>query len=75
MQPKYDYRIFNPANNQCKLKIFNLLGQELITLLDEIREVGTYRINFDAKELNSGMYFYTLEAGGYKETRKMILIK
>lgn len=64
-----------PQTTNVNLKIFNLLGQELITLLDEIREVGTYRINFDAKELNSGMYFYTLEAGGYKETRKMILIK
>ena len=61
------------------LKIFNLLGKEVTTLVNEYREAGSYEINFDASSasggLPSGVYIYKLQAGDYIQTRKMTLIK
>ena len=58
-----------------KLTIYNILGQEIKTLLDEYKESGVYTINFNASDLNSGFYIYKLEAGSFTQTRKMTLIK
>ena len=57
------------------LKIFDVLGNEITTLVNEEKPAGEYEIEFDGKGLSSGMYFYTLNAGNYSETRKMILLK
>ncbi len=57
------------------LKIFNLLGQQVDVLLDNDFNFGTYEVNFDASQLSSGVYFYTLEAGNFSATKKMILMK
>jgi hypothetical protein len=57
------------------LKIYDLLGRELITLVDKEVEQGEYSITFNANNLSSGIYFYQLIAGSYIQTRKMILIK
>lgn len=64
-----------PARTYVKLVIYNVLGQKVATLVDEIQEPGKYRIKFDANGLPSGVYIYRLEAGGYIEKKKMILIK
>jgi hypothetical protein len=64
-----------PQSSNVTLKIFNTLGQEVKTLLNQNMESGVYTINFDAGELNSGIYFYKLDAGQYSEVRKMTLIK
>jgi len=58
-----------------RLTIFNLLGQELRTLVNEFKESGVHTINFDASDLNSGMYLYKIEAGSFVQTRKMTLVK
>lgn len=58
-----------------KLKIYDLLGQEVKTLVNEYREAGAYTINFDASNLNSGIYLYKIEANEFIQTRKMTLVK
>jgi hypothetical protein len=58
-----------------KLTLFNILGQEIRTLVNESKEAGVHTINFNASELNSGLYLYKLEANGLVQTRKMTLVK
>jgi hypothetical protein len=60
---------------QVKLKIFDILGREVFTLIDSEQRAGSYEIQFDGINLNSGVYFYTLTMGDFIETRKMTLIK
>jgi hypothetical protein len=57
------------------LKVFNILGDEVATLVNEEKEQGVYDITFNAAGLSSGMYLYKLQAGTFVETKKMILIK
>ncbi len=57
------------------LKVYDVMGNEIMTLVDEYRTAGKHEINFTAKSLPSGIYFYQLRAGNFSETRKMILIK
>jgi plastocyanin len=57
------------------LKIYNILGDEVATLVNEDKEQGVYDITFNATGLSSGMYLYKLQAGSFVETKKMILIK
>jgi hypothetical protein len=57
------------------LKVFNLSGREVATLVDGLTERGTHSIAFDAGTLPSGVYFYTLQSGGQAQTRKMLLVK
>jgi hypothetical protein len=57
------------------LKIFDLLGNEIATLVNEIKPVGTYELNWNATNHPSGVYFYKLQAGSFVQTRKMILLK
>ena len=51
------------------------LGEEVSTLVDEQLSAGNYQISFDAGSLASGVYYYTITSGYYKETKKMTLIK
>jgi hypothetical protein len=64
-----------PKSSQVSLKIFNTLGQEMETLVNEEKQVGTYEVNWNASNLQSGVYFYRLQAGSFVQTRKMILLK
>ena len=64
-----------PKSSQVSLKIFNTLGEEIATLVNEEKPVGTYELNWNAANLPSGVYFYRLQAGDYVQTRKMILLK
>jgi len=57
------------------LKIYNLLGEEVKTLVNEYKEIGNHSVLFNANNLASGIYFYRLQAGSFVETKKMILIK
>ena len=64
------------ANNKLViLKIYDILGKEVETLVNENQKPGTYEVTFDGSKLSSGIYFYTLTAGEYNETKKMVLIK
>ena len=57
------------------LKIYNILGQEVATLLDGMQEPGYYTVTWDASEMASGVYFYRLTAGAFTATRNMVLMK
>ncbi|BDQ02141.1 T9SS type A sorting domain-containing protein [Ignavibacterium sp.] len=66
-----------PSGSWHSLKIYDMLGNEIITLIDEYREAGSYELNFDAAKyyLTSGIYYYKLTAGSYSETKKMVLLR
>jgi hypothetical protein len=57
------------------LQIYDVLGNEISTLVSEKKPAGNYEVGFDATGLTSGIYFYTLLAGNYYETKKMIFLK
>lgn len=64
-----------PSEEMVSLKIFNVLGQEVTTLLNQQMKAGSYSFEFNASKLSTGVYFYRIEAGSYNETKKMMLIK
>ena len=75
---------FNPSTmiefdlkqaGQTTLTVFNILGQEVATLLNKYIEPGTYSVHFDASQLASGIYYYQLKSGDFNSLKKMILIK
>jgi hypothetical protein len=57
------------------LKVYNALGKETATLVNENKPAGTYEVKFDASSLPSGVYFYTLQAGSFVESKKMVLLR
>jgi hypothetical protein len=65
----------SPVSSHQTLKVYDVLGNEVATLVDEFREAGRFEVTFDGSNLASGMYLYRLQAGSFIETRKMILIK
>ena len=62
-------------NNLVTLKIYNSLGQEVGTLINQVIPAGNHEVQFDAASLTSGVYFYTLTAGNFVESKKMMLMK
>jgi len=58
-----------------KLVVYNLLGQEVRTLVNEMQAPGAHTIRFDGSTLASGMYLYRLQAGKFTEVRKMVMVK
>ena len=64
-----------PVNSFVTLKIYDVLGNEIKTVVNENQEAGTYKINFDGSSLTSGMYIYKLTANGFTSTKKMMLLK
>ena len=64
-----------PVSGQVSLKIYDILGNEVATLVNENKEAGYYEVQFDGSQLASGMYIYRLTAGNYISTKKMLMIK
>ena len=64
-----------PNSERVVLKVYNILGQEVATLVDEEQRAGVYEFKFDASNLSSGVYFYRLQAGKFIDVKKMILVK
>jgi hypothetical protein len=64
-----------PVGSQQTLKIYDVLGNEITTLIDEYKPAGRYEIEFNASSLPSGVYFYQLKAREFISTKKMILIR
>ncbi len=65
----------SPVSSWQTIKVYDILGNEIATLVDEFRNAGKYEITFNASNLASGVYFYRLKAGNYIETRKMLLLR
>ena len=57
------------------LKVYDILGNEVVTLVNEEKQPGVYEVEFDASSLSSGMYLYKLQANTFVQTKKMILAK
>ena len=70
---KIEYHI--PEMSLVTIKIYDVLGREITTLVNEEKPAGNYEFEFDATGLPSGIYFYQLKAGDYFETKKMMLLK
>ncbi len=64
-----------PTTSSVKLSVFNILGEEVQIIVNETKEAGIYTINFNAAELNSGIYFYKLETRNFFRVKKMNLIR
>ncbi len=64
-----------PNSEFVTLKIYNILGSEIATLVNNKQSAGTYKVNFDASNLTSGIYFYQIQAGEFTQVRKMLLLK
>lgn len=68
-----------PVDSWQTLKIYDALGNEVATLVDEYKPAGLYEVEFNSstgiRDLVSGIYFYQLQAGAFLETKKMLLIK
>ncbi|MCE1189377.1 MAG: T9SS type A sorting domain-containing protein [Ignavibacteria bacterium] len=63
------------GNGNVVLKVFDVLGREVSTLVNEVKTAGEYSITFNASHLPSGIYFYSLHAGNFSAVKKMVLIK
>ena len=64
-----------PEKGLVTLKVYNALGEEVVTLVDEVKQAGNYNVSFDASSLSSSIYFYRMQAGSFIETKKMVLMK
>lgn len=64
-----------PKSGLVTLKVYDILGKEVATLVNEVKNVGNYTVDFNASSFNSGVYFYKLEADGFSDVKKMMLIK
>ncbi|MBK7105388.1 MAG: T9SS type A sorting domain-containing protein [Ignavibacteriae bacterium] len=62
-------------NNNISLKVFDILGREVATLVNQKQKPGNYKIEFDASPLSSGIYLYQLKSGAFIQTKKMIVLK
>jgi hypothetical protein len=64
-----------PKAGNVELKIFDILGREVTTLVNEYKTAGSYTVQFDASKLASGVYFYRIKAGDFTASKKMLLVK
>jgi hypothetical protein len=64
-----------PEQNFVTLKVFDTQGNEITTLVNEVKPAGSYEIKYDAANLSSGIYFYKIQSGNYSQMKKMMLLK
>jgi hypothetical protein len=64
-----------PKDNFITIKIYDILGKEVYTLVNEFKQAGRYSVAFDARNLSSGIYYYTLISGNFKDTKRMVILK
>jgi hypothetical protein len=70
---KINYEI--PEKSTVNLKVYDILGNEILTLVNEEKQLGRYEVEFNAINLPSGIYFYRIKAGNFVQTKKMLLLK
>ena len=64
-----------PANSHVTLKVYDAIGREIATLVNEVKEAGSYSATFDASQLSSGIYFARLQSNGKQVLKKMVMMK
>ena len=64
-----------PQNSFVTLKVYDIIGNEVVTLVNQTQSAGKYDVRFDASKLSNGVYFYTIKANNFTSTKKMILMK
>jgi len=70
---KINYSV--PQTSNVVITVFDILGNEIETLVNEEKSIGTYEITWIAENLPSGVYFYRLQAGSFVQTKKMVLLR
>jgi len=70
---KIDFSL--PDDSKINLKIYDITGKEISTLINDFRQAGYYTVSFDASKLSSGIYFYRIEANGLRDIKKMVVVK
>ncbi len=73
--PSTVIRFALPVSGLVSLKVFNTMGEEVATLVNGTREAGSYEVKFDATNITSGIYFYTLSSGEFSVTKKLVLMQ
>ncbi|NUM81908.1 T9SS type A sorting domain-containing protein, partial [bacterium] len=78
--PTTKIRYAVPADGKVVIKVYNVLGQEIRTLVNEVKNIGRYDVTWDGRNatgqlVSSGIYFYRLEAGNVIKSKKMMFIK
>jgi len=73
--PSTNVKFSIPKSDIVTLKVYNVLGQEVATLINRELAAGSYKVDFNASQLSSGVYFYTIKAGSFTATKKMMLLK
>ena len=64
-----------PLSGHVSIKVYDIIGQEIDTLVNEFKEPGDYTVIWNAADVSNGAYFYRLEADGFSETKKMLFLK
>jgi hypothetical protein len=64
-----------PAISKVVLKVYDILGNEVALLVNEVKTQGVYNVEFNAKNLASGIYFYRLQVGDFSSVKKLIIMK
>ena len=64
-----------PMDSHVTLKVYDVLGNEITTLVNEEKQAGVFEVEFSASDLSSGVYFYKIEAGDFVQTKKMVLLR
>jgi beta-glucanase (GH16 family) len=73
--PETTIRYSLPESGNVTVKVFNMLGKEIATLVNGRKSAGDYKVAFDARNISSGMYFYSISTENYYQVRKMVLLK
>jgi len=64
-----------PASGLVTIKVYDVLGREIETLINEVKNPGRYNVKFNGSNLASGLYFYRITSNNFTETKKMLLMK
>jgi hypothetical protein len=73
--PTTTIRFDVPNSSQITLKVYDILGKEIATLVDEKKEPGSYQVQFGRGNISSGIYIYQMHSNNYVQTRKMVIVK
>jgi hypothetical protein len=73
--PETNIDFMIPKNGFVSIKVFDITGKEITTLVNSVMNKGSYSVNFNATNLSTGIYFYKITSGSYSETKKMMLVK